>query len=97
MVVAFGGADFDVTRMQLEGGVVASNLAFLAPEGASPTLIVLLAAVDVFSIWNVILLVLGVTVVGGIGSGAGAAIVGSLWGLWIVIRLGFSLLSSGGG
>lgn len=95
ILVLLAGGEVDPQRMQLEGGILASNLAVLAPEGASPALAVALAAVDLFSIWNVILLVLGVTIAAGLGSGAGAAVIGVLWVLWVGFRMGMALLGSG--
>ncbi len=95
VLVLLAGGEVDPQRMQLEGGILASNLAVLAPEGASPALVVALAAVDLFSIWNVILLVLGVTIAAGLGSGAGAAVIGVLWVLWVGFRMGMALLGSG--
>jgi len=97
ILVLVAGAEVDPARMQLEGGVLASNLAFLAPEGASSALVVALAAVDLFSIWNIVLLVLGVTIAAGLGTGAGAAVIGFLWLLWIGVRVGLTLLGGGMG
>ena len=97
VLVVLAGAEVDPVQMQLEGGILTSNLAFLAPDGASPMLVVLLSALDVFSIWNIVLLVLGVSIVGGVGTGAGAAMVGVLWVLWIGFRVVMAMLAPGAG
>lgn len=99
VVVALGRTEIDPAQLQEQGGILASSLAFLAPEDASPLAITLLSAVDVFSIWSAVLLVLGLAIVGGISTGAAVAMVATLWVLWLGLRTTMVALSGslGGG
>lgn len=45
------------------GGVLASNLAALAPEGTGPVLLAFLSGIDFFLLWNAVLLILGFEIV----------------------------------
>jgi hypothetical protein len=74
------------------GSVLQSNLAFLAPEGASRALVALLASLDVFTLWTVALLVLGMSLVGRVSKSASALVVVGAWIVWVGLKVGwFSL------
>lgn len=81
----------DPERLQ-SGSLLASNLAVLAPEGASGTLVALLASFDLFTLWAVILLVIGYSVVARVSKGAAAAVVVGAWVLWIGLKVGVAAL-----
>lgn len=59
--------------------VMRSNLAFLVPMKQNPLLFTLLAKLDIFSIWLVVLLIIGFACVSGFSKAKSAAIVISLW------------------
>lgn len=77
--------------------LVKSNPAFLVDMKEQPVLFALLSSLDVFTIWTVILLIFGFAALSKLSRGKVAAIVLSLWGVMIVIKLGFAALSGGMG
>lgn len=81
----------DPERLQ-RGSLLASNLAVLAPEDAPGTLVALLASFDLFTLWAVILLVIGYSVVARVSKGAAAGVVVGAWVLWIGIKVGLAAL-----
>lgn len=97
VVVALGQSEIDPVALQQKGGILASNLAFLAPEGTSPVVLTLLSAVNLFSLWSLVLLVLGLTTVAGLSTGAAAVLVGGLWLLWVGLRTGLTVAFGPGG
>ena len=77
--------------MELQwGGVVASNLGFLADESTGKVELALLTSVDLFSAWCIALLALGYRIVARVGSGLAWGVVGAIWGLGILIKLGIA-------
>ena len=91
--VVLGRSELDYSAVQT-GSVLASNLGAFAAEGTSPVMMALLSSVDLFSIWNAILLTIGYSVVGKVSRGKAAAVVIGLWIVYILIKLGSALLSS---
>lgn len=82
------------------GGVLASNLAGFAPEGASDIVLTILGSLDVFSFWVVALLAIGFATVAGVSTGSAAMAAGALWIVWIVVKVGLAAVGqafSGGG
>ncbi len=67
------------------GSVLMSNLSFLAPEDAGAATRAALASLDVFSIWVIVLLVIGYRIVARVSTAAAA---GTVIGLWLVVVLG---------
>jgi hypothetical protein len=65
--------------IQEAGGFLPSNLAFLAPEEASAWLMVLLQRLDLFVVWTVILVVLGLAIVARISKGLAAGLAVTAW------------------
>jgi len=78
------------------GGVLASNLAFLAPEGASAMVVALLASIDLFSLWMVILLAIGFAQVAGVATSTAALTSFLLWAVLVAIRVGLAALGAAG-
>jgi len=96
-VVAYAGSgNLDPTELQRSGGLLTSNLAVLAPEGAAPAVVVVLASIDLFQIWALVLMALGVSLAGGLSMVAAGGIVGLLWVLWVG-ALAALLTAFGGG
>ncbi len=77
-----------------DSSVLVSNLAAFAPEDAGPGLIALLSSIDLFSIWTVVLLVIGYSSVARVSRGAAAAGVVGLWAVYVVGKVGLSALGS---
>jgi len=75
------------------GTMLQSNLGFLAPEGASHALVALLTSVDVFSLWSVVLLILGLSVVARVSKGASALMVVGGWVVLVALKVGLVSLS----
>lgn len=63
--------------------LVASNLAVFASEGASPSLLALLLAIDLFSLWALALLCLGFSVAADIPRRQAVATVVACWAVYV--------------
>jgi hypothetical protein len=88
-VIAFKKTGF--TAMDLEG-MVKSNLgAFLSPD-APKALAALAKLVDVFNVWQWVLLVIGLAIVGKVSRGKATGIVVVVWGGWAVIKVALAAL-----
>lgn len=92
--VILGRAEIGVAEAQ--HGLLASHLAVLAPEDAPVWLTALLARVDLFSLWSLVLLAIGFRVVAGLSKGASAAIVIVLWLLWVGLMVGLTAIGFAG-
>lgn len=75
---------------------LASNLAFLAPEDAGPVLINLLASLDFFAFWSLVLAAIGYRIAARVSTVAAATVVAVIWLLGVGIRLGFAAMSGTG-
>lgn len=80
-----------------QGTLLASNLGAFAPQGATAIVVALLASVDVFSIWCLVLLVLGFSEMAQVSRGTATAVAVGLWALGIAIKIGFVALGAIGG
>lgn len=76
------------------GGVLMSNLAPLAPEEASPVVAALLASLDLFTVWTLILLIIGYRVVARVSTVTAATVSLTLWLLYLAIKLGATAVFS---
>lgn len=72
----------------LAGGVLVSSPRGLAPED-SPVLTSLLGSLDFFTIWTVVLLIIGFRHVARVSTATAATVVLVLWGLLILGKAGF--------
>ena len=77
------------------GAFLASNLAALAPEGTGRIANALLGSVDLFSIWAIILLVIGYRIVAKVSRGAAAGVVLAIWLLGVAVKVGLVALAPG--
>jgi hypothetical protein len=75
---------------ELRRGVLASNLAFLAPEGASPAVVALLGSCDLFTFWSLALLIVGYRRAGRTSAGATAGVVIGVWLLYVLGKIGMA-------
>lgn len=90
-VVVLARGSFDPTQAAT---LVKSNAAFLVDMKEQPVLFALLAAIDVFTIWTVVLLVFAFAAISRLKRGTTAALVISLWLALVLIRLGFAAFSA---
>jgi hypothetical protein len=74
--------------------LVRSNPAFLVDMKANPVLFSLLSSIDLFTIWTVVLLIIGFAFVARVSKAKSAAIVISLWAVALVIKLGFAAIGA---
>ena len=72
------------TEEVMSGGVLASNLGFLAGEDASPAMATFLQSLDFFSLWSMVLLWIGYVRIDRLPKLSVAISVVAMWGLWIL-------------
>ena len=75
-----------------QGSYIKSNLAGFAPEGANAVVLNLLSHLDVFSIWSLVLLIIGFAYCAKVKQSTSAITVILLWLLYIGIGVGFAAL-----
>jgi hypothetical protein len=86
--IVLGLSRAEIRPEQMMHGLLLSNLRPLAPE-ESPVLASLLESVDFFTIWSVVLLILGFRTVARVSNRTATAVVLVLWGLWVLGKAGF--------
>lgn len=69
------------------GAFLVSNLAAVAPDGTGPVARALLGSVDLFSIWAIILLVIGYRIVARVSLAAATGVVLGLWLLGVALKI----------
>jgi membrane protein, antimicrobial resistance system len=74
------------------GDLVRSSPAFLIDRRENPVLHSLLQSFDVFSIWSLVLLVIGYSIAAKVSRAKAASIVASLWALYVLGKAGFTAL-----
>jgi hypothetical protein len=94
-VISALGSLVKIPLVFLKGSVdVRTSLAAFAPSlELRSTLAVFLSSFDIFTIWQVVALCFGYSVLSGLGLKKSSVIVVGLWVVLIVIRLGLSMLS----
>ena len=94
--VILGVDKIDPEELQADR-LVKSNLAVFAPDGTGAAMLKLLSKVDVFSIWVLVLLIVGFSRVTKVKTGVAAAIVLALWLIfWVGVPVGFAAAFGGG-
>jgi len=96
LVVVMTKSEISLAQVQ-SGRVLLSNLAALAPEGASPALVVLLGAFDIFALWMIVLFVIGFRTVAKTSRGSTIAVVVAAWIVAVGIGVGLATLRGGVG
>lgn len=71
------------------GGILMSNLSFLAPEDAGPAVKAALASLDVFSVWTLVLLAIGYRIVARVSTAAAAGTAVGLWLVYVLVKVGW--------
>lgn len=89
VVVAHGSFD-PITAASL----VKSNPAFLVEMREQPALYYFLSALDLFSIWTLILFTFGFSAMSRLSKGMSAAIVIVLWAVYVLVRTGLTALQA---
>lgn len=92
-IVIVARGTFDPSAMPT---LVKSNPAFLVDMKEQPILFSLLGNFDIFTIWTIVLLVLGFAAMSKLSKGKVAAIVLTLWVVLILIKLGGAALTAAG-
>ena len=77
------------------GAFLASNLAAVAPDDTGPVARALLGSVDLFSIWAIILLVIGYRIVARVSWAAAVGVVLGLWLLGVALKIALVAISPG--
>lgn len=80
----------DPEALERGGGVLMSSLAALAPEGSGKVLLALLSSLDLFTIWALVLLIIGYRVVARVSTATAAGFVLGLWLLFLFGKLGIT-------
>ena len=83
----------DVPADQL-ANIVMSNPGFLVDPKQQAVLHALLSSIDVFTIWTLVLFIIGFSFVSRMTKAKSAAIVVSLWIVTVIIKLGFAALGA---
>ncbi len=63
---------------------VGTNIGYYLPQDLPKTVIALGSAIDIFTIWALVLLTIGCTIVGNIKKGQAAA---AVWGWWVIMTI----------
>lgn len=74
------------------GNLLASNLGAFAPESLGTAARALLSSVDFFSLWTIVLLVIGYRIAAKVSTAAAATVVVVLWALAIAVKVGLAVL-----
>lgn len=90
-IIVFARGKVDPTTMAT---LVKSSPAFLVDQKDNPIAFALLSSLDIFTIWTLILLILGFAALSKFSKGKAAAIVISLWLVTVVVKLGFAALGA---
>ena len=91
IVAVARGGEIDPTSMQT---LVKSNPAFLVDMKENPILFAVLSSLDVFTIWTLILLVIGFATLSRLSRARSAAIIISLWLVTVVVKVGFAAMGA---
>ena len=80
-----------IDPMELQGGgIVMSNLGFLAREETSKAMRALLTSADLFSVWCIWLLATGYRIVARVSAGAAWGAVLLVWGVGVLLKVGLA-------
>ncbi len=74
------------------GNLLASNLGAFAPESLGTVARSLLSSVDFFSLWTILLLVVGYRIAARISTASAATVVVVLWAIAIAVKVGLAAL-----
>jgi len=81
IITIYAGADPDSFNIK---NPVGTNLGYYLPTDMSKAVIALATSIDIFTIWTLVLLTIGCSIVGKVSRGKAAT---AVWGWWILIVL----------
>lgn len=90
--VALGRESISLDELQGGGGLLLSHLGFLAGDDTGKVVHALLTSVDLFSIWTIVLLAIGYSIVGRVSRLAASLGVAAVWGLGVAMKLALAAL-----
>jgi len=79
------------------GRILMSSLAAFAPEGTGAALLALLGSVDFFTLWSLVLLIVGFRTVGRTKTGTAAGVVIGSWAVLVLVQMAFAAVGQGMG
>ena len=84
--------DSITAREAMSGNVLVSHLGFMASPDAAPAWVALLSSVDLFSLWTVILFVIGYRAAANASTAKACAVVSLVWLGYVSIKVGWQAL-----
>ncbi len=75
------------------GSLLVSNLASFAPDDAALWVRTLLSSVDFFTLWSLVLLVLGFSVTTKVKRGTSTAVIVGCWLVWVAVHTGWAVFT----
>lgn len=93
--VLYGRAEISAEEMQ-QGKLLASNVGAFLADDASPALLALASSIDLFTIWAVVLLVIGYHVVARVSRTSTLVVVLGSWLAWVAIKVGIAVVTRSG-
>jgi hypothetical protein len=79
-----------ITVKEAQGGLLASNLGAYAPESTGPALKALLSSLDFFSLWSLVLFVVGYRLTAKVSTASAATVTLVLWALYVGVKVGMA-------
>jgi hypothetical protein len=79
------------TAQELEG-MVKSNLGAFLPDTVPKPLVAFAGVIDIFNIWQWVLLAIGLPIVAKVSRGKAIAILAVVWGVWALGKMGLAAL-----
>ena len=76
------------------GRMVKSSLGALLPASAPKVVLAAAGVIDIFNIWQAVLLVLGFEIVLGVSRRRAVTVVAVVWGVWLLARVGWAALQT---
>lgn len=81
-----------ITTSQEAENLLKSSLGAVLPEGTNAMVRAAAGVLDIFNVWQWILLAIGLTIVGRVTRGKAVVAIAVVWGLWLVIKVGLAAL-----
>jgi len=83
----------EISMREIEsGGLVPSNLGVFLGEDAGAVVRAVATSVDAFSVWCIVLLALGFSIVAKVGRGKAYGFVGGVWGFGVLLKVAIAAL-----
>jgi hypothetical protein len=79
-----------VTVKEAQGGLLSSNLGAFAPESTGPALKALLSSLDFFSLWTLVLFIIGYRLTAKVSTATAATVALVLWALFVAFKVGMA-------